>query len=128
MSVTTRTTSHGAPWDEAPGADHDLVAELRDVDHWRRLVAARLDLAVAAVTDVDELAGPAAGGFPPPSGLRRLVGLPPGEQAGAEVAVLPRLRSALAALDAYAAALRPRVGDAVRASPVPGTDVPARPA
>src|SRR5689334_2260196 len=31
-----------------------LLLELREVEHWRRLVAARLDLAVAAVAAVDE--------------------------------------------------------------------------
>ena len=53
MSVTL---PGGTTRDDALAAYHTLVAELRDVEHWRRLVAARLDLAVAAVTDIDDLA------------------------------------------------------------------------
>lgn len=36
--------------------DHhrQLLTRLRDVDHWHRLISARLDLAVAAVADVPE--------------------------------------------------------------------------
>lgn len=33
----------------------EVIAQLRDAEHWRRLVAARLDLAIAAVTDIDDL-------------------------------------------------------------------------
>lgn len=84
-----------------------LIAELRDVDHWRRLAAARLDLAVAAVTDIDELAGrPVPCTRLAPCGLRALIGLPrPGEEL-AEAAVLIQLRSVLDELETYAAALR----------------------
>ena len=43
----------------------ELVRELREVEHWRRLVAARLDLAVAAVTSIDEpCARPLPSGVP----------------------------------------------------------------
>ncbi len=86
-----------------------LLAELREVEHWRRLVAARLDLAVAAVAAVDEpvvrnlAAAPA-----PPFGLRELVGLAAPDGAHRDVVLLPRLREAQRELDAYACALRAR--------------------
>ena len=88
-----------------------LLAELREVDHWRRLVAARIDLAVASVAALDEPvvpALPAAGsiGAAVPSGLRELLGLTPPGVARGEADVLLRLRGALRDLDAYASALR----------------------
>ncbi|NLT55050.1 MAG: hypothetical protein GXX79_10915 [Actinomycetales bacterium] len=45
-----------------------VIAQLRDAEHWRRLVAARLDLAVAAVADIDDLVDiqEIAGGGPLP--------------------------------------------------------------
>jgi hypothetical protein len=87
-----------------------LLLELRDVEHWRRLVAARLDLAVAAVAAVDEPvvrnvpAAPAA-----PFGLRELLGLGPPGSARDDVALLLRLREVRRELDAYACALRTQV-------------------
>lgn len=86
---------------------HDLLAQLREVDHWRRLVAARLDLAVAAVTAIDEPSG--GNGLPVgalPPGLREILGLPACEAALPEAAVLLRLREAQRDLDEYARTLR----------------------
>ncbi|MFN8078955.1 MAG: hypothetical protein U0Q19_05255 [Kineosporiaceae bacterium] len=83
-----------------------ISAELREVEYWRRLVAARLDLAVAAVTSLDE---PVVRELPSvprlPCNLRRLVGLPQGDARG-EVGVLEQLRGVLHDLDSYALALR----------------------
>ena len=97
------------PLDEKRRRRHDLLAQLREVDHWRRLVAARLDLAVAAVTAIDEPVDdgrdPATAGHLPP-GLREILGLPVCEAALPEAAVLLRLRAALRDLDAYATTLR----------------------
>jgi hypothetical protein len=95
--------------DEKRRRRHDLLAQLREVDHWRRLVAARLDLAVAAVTSIDELDGdrceaPSAGSLPP--GLREILGLPACEAALPEASVLLRLRAAQRDLDEYARSLR----------------------
>jgi hypothetical protein len=84
-----------------------LLAELREVEHWRRLVAARLDLAVAAVADIDE---PAVRSLPsaptPPYGLRELLGLGAATSPQHEAALLLRLRQVQRDLDAYAVALR----------------------
>jgi hypothetical protein len=95
--------------DEKRRRRHDLLAQLREVDHWRRLVAARLDLAVAAVTSIDEPDGdrcpaPSAGALP--AGLREMLGLPGCDEALPEASVLLRLRSAQRDLDEYARALR----------------------
>ena len=97
------------PLDEKRRRRHDLLAQLREVDHWRRLISARLDLAVAAVTAIDEpCAGPGdlavAGGLP--RGLREILGLPECAQALPEASVLLRLRAAQRDLDEYARALR----------------------
>lgn len=96
------------PLDEKRRRRHDLLAQLREVDHWRRLVAARLDLAVAAVTSIDELsAEPGDGGHAVlPAGLREILGLPESDQALPEAAVLMRLRAAQRDLDEYARVLR----------------------
>jgi hypothetical protein len=102
MTVTTGPTT-----DDTRRRQLALLTELREVDHWRRLVAARLDLAVAAVAAVDE---PVVRNLPaapaPPFGLRELVGLPAAGQARSEAGLLLRLRAAQRDLDAYAAALR----------------------
>jgi hypothetical protein len=92
-----------------------LLLELREVEHWRRLVAARLDLAVAAVAAVDE---PVVRDLPaapvPPFGLRELLGLEAPGTAREEVALLLRLREVQRDLDAYACALRGQVRAATR--------------
>lgn len=95
--------------DHGDHGDHDggrISAELREVEYWRRLVAARLDLAVAAVTSLDE---PVVRELPSvprlPCNLRRLVGLPQTDALG-EVGVLEQLRAVLHDLDSYALALR----------------------
>jgi hypothetical protein len=84
-----------------------LLTELREVEHWRRLLSARIDLAVAAVAAVDE---PVVRNLPSapavPFGLRDLVGLAPPGQARGEVETLLRLRAVQRDLDAYARALR----------------------
>jgi hypothetical protein len=86
-----------------------LLAELREVEHWRRLVAARLDLAVAAVAALDEPVVRTLPAAPtPPFGLRELVGLSAPGSARREVVLLLRLRQAQRDLDAYACALRER--------------------
>ena len=94
--------------DEKRRRRHDLLAQLREVDHWRRLVAARLDLAVAAVTAIDEPSAEAADGTPGalPQGLREILGLPACDQALPEAAALMRLRAAQRDLDEYARTLR----------------------
>jgi hypothetical protein len=103
-------TAAGAvvPLDEKRRRRHDLLAQLREVDHWRRLVTARLDLAVAAVTDIDEpdVAGAEALGAALPPGLREILGLPACDQALPEASVLIRLRAAQRDLDEYARSLR----------------------
>ena len=146
--------------DELCEHHRELLLRVRDVDHWRRLIGARLDLAIAAVTDLPEPAPPpavlmpamtaaaeAAQAWPkellaavggdtapfapgddlidagvitragphddprapfvaPPDGLRDLLGIPRADDRLPETALLPRLRQALAELDAYGDALR----------------------
>jgi hypothetical protein len=88
----------------------ELLAELREVDHWRRLVAARIDLAVAAVAAIDEPVVRSLPAAPPvPFGLREMLGLPPHGRARGETELLLRLRAVQRDLDAYARALRAAV-------------------
>jgi len=86
-----------------------LVAAQREVDHWRRLIRARLDLAVASVADVDELIAPETVNYgiscPPPSGLRDLLGIPRQGTRMREARLLLQLRSALIELTSYAESL-----------------------
>jgi len=87
-----------------------FAAELREVEYWRRLVLARLDLAVAAVTAAEEPTQHTApedvlSARPVPADLRRLIGLGQCDALG-EAAVLERLRDALDDLDCYARGLR----------------------
>jgi hypothetical protein len=79
-----------------------LFVRLRDIEHWHRLVAARLDLAVAAVTDLEEP------GVPLPAGLctdtegdalHALLGIPRSEGRLAESGRLLNLRSVLRELE-----------------------------
>ncbi len=112
----TITAGSGSPLEDLWQRRRDLMAELRDVEHWRRLVAARLDLAVAAVTAPDEPHGRELPEAPIlPCGLRDIVGLPDGSGALSETTTLLRLRDALRELDVYAAALRETTDDATRA-------------
>jgi hypothetical protein len=89
-------------------ADHhrQLLAAQRAVDHWRRLITARIDLAVASVADLEEPRTPVAAsyGHPclPPSGLRDLLGIARLDERLGETTLLMRLRSALADLAGYA--------------------------
>jgi hypothetical protein len=115
----TVAASSGSSLEDVWQTQHDLMSELRGVEHWRRLVAARLDLAVAAVTSLDE---PQERVFPtvpsPPSlpcGLKDIVGLPGLDEALGETAVLIRLRDVLRDLDGYADALRESTDEATRA-------------
>jgi hypothetical protein len=85
----------------------DLLAQLRDVEHWHRLTAARLDLAIAAVTDIDELSVRALSYHrSAPSDLHGQIGIPAAGQALPEAAAVIRLRRVLSDLESYAAALR----------------------
>jgi hypothetical protein len=86
-----------------------LLAAQREVDHWRRLIAARIDLAVASVADLEDLLVPpnaASYGSPctPPAGLRELLGIARLEELDerlGETTLLMRLRRALDDLAAY---------------------------
>jgi hypothetical protein len=87
-----------------------LVAAQREISHWRRLITARIDLAVAAVTDVEEPLGPppvSGYGCPctPPAGLRDLIGIPRWDQRLNETSLLMQLHRALIELTEYADAL-----------------------
>jgi len=92
-----------------------LVAAQRDVDHWRRLILARIDLAVASVADLDEpLAPPGLYGTlaNPPTGLRRLIGIAPTDVRAGEGGLLIRLRAALEELTRYEKVLEAVTGEA----------------
>jgi hypothetical protein len=116
MPVTTGRNPRGGSREAALRRDETqrdqlaLLLELREVEHWRRLVAARLDLAVAAVAAVDE---PVVRNLPaapaPPFGLRELLGLTSPGSARNDVALLLRLRDVRRDLDAYAGALHAQV-------------------
>ncbi|MFN8075299.1 MAG: hypothetical protein U0Q15_07770 [Kineosporiaceae bacterium] len=92
--------------EELRGLHRELMGRLRDVEHWHRLVAARLDLAVAAVTDLDEpsvLAAPVT--LPPCEDLHALLGIPRSEGRLAESGRLIGLRGALRELELTASSL-----------------------
>jgi hypothetical protein len=86
-----------------------LLAAQREVDYWRRLIAARIDLAVASVSDLEDLLVPpnaASYGSPctPPAGLRDLLGiarLDELEERLGETTLLMQLRRALNELAVY---------------------------
>jgi hypothetical protein len=91
---------------ELRALQQEAESRSRRLEHWRRLVAARLDLAVAAVADIDELPGHAPAVLPlPPYGLRELLGIGPHEHRMHETALLPRLKETLERLDAHLEAL-----------------------
>ena len=81
---------------EAERLQREACTRLREIEHWRRLVDARLDLAVAALTTPDH----------PTDHPAAVLALPAGEAALAEVALLPRLREARRELDSQARVLR----------------------
>ncbi len=92
-----------------------LVAAQRDVDHWRRLILARIDLAVASVADLDEpIAPPGLYGstVDPPAGQRRLIGIAPTDFRAGEGGLLIRLRAALEELARYEKTLEAATGEA----------------
>ncbi|MFZ0158352.1 MAG: hypothetical protein WAL50_04930 [Kineosporiaceae bacterium] len=112
MTVVTGSSTSA---ENARTRRHALAAELREVEYWRRLVAARLDLAVAAVTALEEPANRELPCAPTlPGDLRRLIGLGDTDALG-EAAALERLRDVLHDLGAYAAALRSSVHAAEQA-------------
>jgi hypothetical protein len=86
-----------------------LLAAQREVDHWRRLINARIDLAVASVTDLEEPCTPASVDChalgPLPAGLRDLLGIARLDERLAETTLLMRLRCAHADLCSYAESL-----------------------
>jgi len=90
-----------------------LLAAQREVDHWRRLILARIDLAVASVADLGDLLVPpnaASYGSPctPPPGLRDLLGIARLEELDerlGETTLLMQLRRALQELAAYSQTL-----------------------
>jgi hypothetical protein len=86
-----------------------LLAAQREVDHWRRLIMARIDLAVASVAELEDLLVPpnaATYGTPctPPPGLRELLGIARLEELDerlGETSLLMQLRRALQELANY---------------------------
>lgn len=98
-----------------------LVCAQRDVEHWYRLICARIDLAVAAVADLDEpcsLPAEVTCGTPcvPPSGLRDLLGIPRSSSSSrlGETGLLLELRHALHDLETYARTLDAVTDEAAR--------------
>lgn len=104
--------------------DH-ATARLRDAEHWRRLVEARLDLAVAAVADIDDLDGLDHQAHPRAEGhaeleatlvrLRALIGMPDSDGRLAESTLLIQLRRALFDLDHYIREVKREVDEATSA-------------
>lgn len=95
--------------DDALGEHRAALARLRATEHWRRLVAARLDLAVAAVTDIDDLDDDLDGVTP--ATLRGLLGVPGHDACAcadllAESGRLVDLRKVLDRLDATLGRIR----------------------
>ena len=111
------------PIEELSRQHRELVCAQREAEHWHRLVAARIDLAVASVADLDEphcMDAVAAGtACTPPSGLRDLLGIPRGDSRPAdsrlsETRLLPQLRRALHELGSYARTLDAVTDEAAR--------------
>jgi hypothetical protein len=105
------------PLPELAAYHRGLVAAQREINHWRRLLLARIDLAVAVVTDVEEPVGPPMTpgyGCPclPPTGLRNLLGVARQDQRLRETSLLMELRGALAELTAYSDTLDTITGEA----------------
>ena len=107
------------PIEELSHHHRNLVAAQRQVEHWHRLIAARIDLAVASVADLDEPHSPpraATCGTPctPPAGLRDLLGIPRRDDRLGETRLLPDLRHALGDLESYARTLDALTDEAAR--------------
>jgi hypothetical protein len=98
MPVTELATHH-----------RGLLAAQREVGHWRRLINARIDLAVASVADLEEPRPPDATSYGdpcvPPPGLRDLLGIARLDDRLGETTLLLRLRRALDDLAEYAGTL-----------------------
>jgi hypothetical protein len=105
----TVTAQAGTSLDDLVERQRELVTQLREVDYWRRLVLARLDLAIAAVTDIDELSGRSARVMIPPFGLREIIGIPDPDRATEDASTLLPLREVLTELDKYRDQLRHEV-------------------
>jgi hypothetical protein len=97
------------PVAELAARHRGLLATQREVDHWRRLINARIDLAVASVADLEEPKPPEAASYGnacvPPPGLRDLLGIARLDQRLGETTLLMRLRCALVDLGNYAETL-----------------------
>lgn len=107
------------PIEELSAQHAILVTAQREVEHWHRLISARIDLAVASVADLEELRSPPAAatcGTPciPPTGLRDLLGIPRSENRLRETALLIELRQALADLGSYSATVNALTDEAAR--------------
>lgn len=94
------------PLDELAENHRGLLATQREVAHWRRLISARIDLAIASVADLEDVLVPpncTSYGSPctPPPGLRDLLGIPRLNERLQETSLLMRLRTALSELDRY---------------------------
>ncbi len=111
MNSTLRSTMTSSRAADVPatcpcGQIHWSESDLRSVEYWRRLVAARLDLAVAALTAPDTLPRHAMPPSAPlPHDLSRLVGLPSCDLL-AEAGTLEQLRDVLGELDSLRESLR----------------------
>ena len=94
------------PLAELTAHHRGLLAAQREVDHWRRLITARIDLAVASVADLEEPKPPDAASYGnpciPPPGLRDLLGIARLDERLGETTLLMRLRCALVDLARYA--------------------------
>jgi hypothetical protein len=93
------------PVQELARRHRELVIAQRDVSHWRRLITARIDLAVASVADLDEPHPPpnaaSYGTVCIPPGLRDLLGIARLDDRLGETTMLMRLRRAQADIARY---------------------------
>ena len=92
----SRTDLSTMPLDELCRRHRELLQRIREVDHWQRLIGARLDLAVAAVADLPEpvpdpapLISALAAELGGPAAIRRAIGASAADNAaGDDVAAL----------------------------------------
>lgn len=114
----TAVSFSAMPIEELSRHHRELVCAQREAEHWHRLIAARTDLAVASVADLDEpqcMSAVATGTTcTPPSGLRDLLGIPRSDSRLRETRLLPQLRQALAELESYARTLDAVTDEAAR--------------